>query len=175
MQSEFIRLIDKEIELAKQGIEATIIIKLNSLEDKVLITKLYEASNAGVKIKLIVRAICCLIPGVINMSENITVIRIVDRFLEHGRIFIFSNNGFPLVFMGSADWMNKSMHYRIEVCFPVYDEKIKATIMQLINIQLADNIKAVKLNEQMQNVSIAVDNGQPLKRSQKEIYNFLKS
>ena len=175
MQSEFIQLIDKEIELAKLGIEATITIKLNSLEDKVLITKLYEASNAGVKVKLIVRAICCLIPGVINMSENITVIRIVDRFLEHGRIFIFSNNGIPLVFMGSADWMNKSMHYRIEVCFPVYDENIKATIIQLLTFQLADNVKAVKLNEQMQNVSIAVDNGQPLKRSQKEIYNFLKS
>ena len=116
-----------------------------------------------------------MIPGVENMSKNIEVIRIVDRYLEHGRLFIFGNNGFPLLYMGSADWMNKSMHYRIEVCFPVYDEKIKATILQLINIQLADNVKAVKLNECLQNIPVAVYAGEPLVRSQKEIYSLLNS
>ena len=173
LQSQFLLLIDKEIALAKQGIASTITIKINSLEDKVMITKLYEASNAGVNIKLIIRGICCMIPGVENMSKNIEVIRIVDRYLEHGRLFIFGNNGFPLLYMGSADWMNKSMHYRIEVCFPVYDEKIKATILQLINIQLADNVKAVKLNERMQNIPVGAIAGEPLVRSQKEIYDVL--
>jgi polyphosphate kinase len=175
LQSKLLELIEQEIVLAKQGKSATITIKLNSLEDKVLITKLYEASNAGVQIKLIVRSICCLVPGVANMSENISVLRIVDRYLEHGRVFIFGNNGAPLVFMGSADWMNKSMYYRIEVCFPVYDEKIKAEMMRLIAIQLADNVKAVHLNEQMQNVEITAQAGQQLVRSQKAIYEALKS
>ena len=173
LQLQFMRLIDKEIALAKQGSKAAITIKFNNIEDKVLINKLYEASNAGVQIKLIVRGICCLIPGVVNKSENITVIRIVDRYLEHGRIFIFNNNGSPLVFMGSADWMNKNIYYRIEVCFPVYDETIKATILHLIKIQLADNVKAVKLNEQIQNIPIEVNNNQPLVRSQKAIYDLL--
>lgn len=173
LQSQFLQLIEREIELADQGIAAGISIKLNNIEDKVLITKLYQASNAGVQIRLIVRGVCCLIPGVTNMSENISVIRIVDRYLEHGRIFIFSNNGLPLVFMGSADWMNKNIYYRIEVCFPVYDEKIKATIIQIVNSQLADNVKAVQLNEQMQNISIRVNKDQPLIRSQKVINDML--
>lgn len=173
LQSQFLQLIDQEIALANQGVEAGITIKLNNIEDKVLITKLYQASNAGVRIKLIVRGVCCIIPGVANMSKNISVIRIVDRYLEHGRIFIFNNNGFPFIFMGSADWMNKNIYYRIEVCFPVYDEKIKATIIQIVNSQLADNVKAVQLNEQLQNISIKVNNNQPLIRSQKLIYNIL--
>ncbi len=173
LQSQFLLLIDKEIALATQGVAATITIKVNSLEDRVMITKLCEASNAGVQIKLIIRGICCLIPGVENMSKNIEVIRIVDRYLEHGRLFVFGNNGFPLLYMGSSDWMNKSMHYRIEVCFPVYDEKVKATIMQLINIQLADNVKGVKLNECMQNIPVGVIAGEQLVRSQKEIYDLL--
>lgn len=172
LQSKFLLLIDQEIEWAKQGIKAAITIKINNLEEKVLITKLYEASNAGVQVKLIVRGICCLIPGVANMSENITVTRIIDRYLEHGRIFIFGNNGFPQVYLGSADWMNKSMYYRIEVCFPVYDEKIKQEIIQLINIQLADNVKAVTTNEQMKNVRV-VNIDKPLIRSQKAIYEAL--
>lgn len=173
LQSQFLLLIDKEIALATQGVAATITIKVNSLEDRVMITKLCEASNAGVQIKLIIRGICCLIPGVENMSKNIEVIRIVDRYLEHGRLFVFGNNGFPLLYMGSSDWMNKSMHYRIEVCFPVYDEKVKATILQLINIQLADNVKGVKLNECMQNIPVGVIAGEQPVRSQKEIYDLL--
>lgn len=173
LQSQFLLLIDKEIALATQGVAATITIKVNSLEDRVMIKKLCEASNAGVQIKLIIRGICCLIPGVENMSKNIEVIRIVDRYLEHGRLFVFGNNGFPLLYMGSSDWMNKSMHYRIEVCFPVYDEKVKATILQLINIQLADNVKGVKLNECMQNIPVGVIAGEQPVRSQKEIYDLL--
>ena len=173
LQLQLLHLIEKEIALAKQGAKASITIKLNNLEEKVLINKLYEASNAGVQIKLIVRSICCLIPGVKNMSENITITRIVDRYLEHGRIFIFGNNGSALVFTGSADWMNKSMYYRIEVCLPVYDDNIKKKIIELIDIQLADNVKAVQLNEQMQNIKIAVGNESKEVHSQKEIYELL--
>jgi polyphosphate kinase len=175
LQNRFLELIDQEIALAKQGNKAAITIKLNGLEDKVLITKLYEASNAGVQIKMIVRSVCCLIPAVKNMSENISVTRIVDRYLEHGRIFIFNNNDSPLVYLGSSDWMNKNMYRRIEVCFPVYDEKIRQQIIQLIAIQLEDNAKAVLLNEQMENTSLKPGNNQVLIRSQEAIHNFLKN
>ena len=173
LQAKFLQLIEQEMELARQGIEATITIKVNNLEEQVMINKLYEASKAGVKIKLIVRGICCLIPGVTNLSENITVTRIVDRYLEHGRLFVFGNNGSPLVFMGSADWMNKSMYFRIEVCFPVYDEKIKKEILQILDIQLSDNVKAATINEHMQNIRAVVKSDEPLIRSQKVIYESL--
>lgn len=174
LQAKFLQLIEQEMEWAKQGVEATINIKINNLEEQVLIKKLYEASKAGVKINLIVRGICCLVPGVPNMSENITVTRIVDRYLEHGRIFVFGNNGNPLVFMGSSDWMNKSMYFRIEVCFPVYDEKIKKELLLILDIQLRDNVKAVTINDQMQNVRATVKSGDPLVRSQQVIYETLK-
>ena len=173
LQAKFLQLIEQEMELARQGIEATITIKINNLEEQVMINKLYEASNAGVKINLIVRGICCLVPGVANMSENIKVTRIVDRYLEHGRIFVFGNNGNPLVFMGSADWMNKSLYFRIEVCFPVYDEKIKKQLLQILAIQLLDNVKAVTINEHMQNIRAVVKSDEPLIRSQKAIYDSL--
>ncbi len=172
LQSSFLQLIDQEIIAAKEGIAARITIKLNSLEDQVLINKLYEASNAGVQIQLIVRSICCLIPGVINMSENISISRIVDRYLEHGRIFIFQNRGNPKVFMGSADWMNRSMYYRIEVCFPIYDESIKQQLIQLIDIQLSDTEKAVQLNSELENITKKNENTKI--RSQQIIYQLLK-
>ena len=174
LQEKFLQLIDQEIENARQGIEATISIKINNLEEQVLIKKLYEASNAGVKINLLVRGICCLIPGMPGWSKNITVTRIVDRYLEHGRIFVFGNNGNPLVFMGSSDWMNKSMYFRIEVCFPVYDEKIKKELLQILDIQFRDNVKAVTINEQMQNVQPVVENEDHVIRAQKVIYQTLK-
>jgi polyphosphate kinase len=172
LQKKFLSLIDKEIENAKKGLPASITIKLNNLEEKVLISRLYEASNAGVKINLIVRSVCCLIPGEMGMSQNIVIKRIVDRYLEHGRIFIFHNNGDRLVFMGSADWMNRNIYRRIEVCFPVYNEELRETIEQLVNIQLRDNVQAVTLNRDMQNVFLSPD-GTPV-RSQQEIDAFLK-
>lgn len=171
LQSGFMELIDKEIANAKQNLPAAITIKLNNLEERKLIAKLYEASQAGVKISMIVRSVCCLIPGIPGMSENITIRRIVDRYLEHGRIFIFHNNGDKKVFLGSADWMNRNIYRRIEVCFPVYDEKIKAEILQIIDLQLKDNVQAVILNAQLQN--IIIDAKPPLVQSQREIYKFL--
>jgi polyphosphate kinase len=172
LQQRFLELIDREIEYAKQGLPAAITIKLNNLEERILISKLYEASQAGVKISLIVRSICCIIPGIKGISENITVRRIVDRYLEHGRIFIFNNNNAPEVFMGSADWMNRNIYRRIEVCFPVYDQNIKAEVMAIIDLQLKDNVQAVNLNDQLQNVIIQKE--EPLIQSQREIYQFLE-
>ena len=166
-------MIDAEIENAKQGLPASIIIKLNNLEEKVLIRKLYDASNAGVKVSLIVRSVCCLIPGIPEMSENITIKRIVDRYLEHGRIFIFHNNGDELLYMGSADWMNRNIYRRIEVCFPVYNETLKTDIRNIINIQLKDNVSAVELSFKLENVLIN-DNNDKI-RSQEEIMNYLKT
>lgn len=135
LQQRFIELIDREVANASQGLPAEITIKLNNLEEKVLITKLYQASQAGVKISLIVRSICCLIPGVAGMSENISVTRIVDRYLEHGRIFLFHKNGQQDLYMGSADWMNRNIYHRIEVCFPVRDQAIKAEIIAMSTLR----------------------------------------
>ena len=142
MRKEFVKLIDNEIELAKKGKNSKIILKMNSLEDKKMISKLYEASNAGVKIDLIIRGICCLIPGAVGLSKNIKVISIVDRYLEHSRIFIFNNNGHPKIYAGSADWMRRNLSKRIEVIFPIYDKNLKKEILDIIKIQLDDNVKA---------------------------------
>ncbi len=172
LQQRFMELIDNEISNVKQGLPGSIIIKLNNLEEEKLIDKLYEASNAGVKIQMIVRSICRLIPGVAGQSENITVTRIIDKYLEHGRVFIFGNNGNPQVYMGSADWMNRNIYHRIEVCFPVYDAGIKEEILQIIDLQLRDNTQAVHLDTQLRN--IPVKQGEPAVRSQFEIYNLLK-
>jgi polyphosphate kinase len=171
LQQRFMEMIDREIANAAKGLPASIHIKLNNLEERKLITKLYDASQAGVQVSLIVRSICCLIPGVKGMSENITVKRIVDRYLEHGRAFIFHNNGEPEVYMGSADWMNRNIYRRIEVCFPVYDEQVKAEVTAIINLQLQDNVKGVMLNEKLENVKI--EPGLPAIQSQRAVYELL--
>lgn len=172
LQRRFVELIDREIAHAQQQLPAAITIKLNNLEEEVLIKKLYEASQAGVKITLVVRSICRLVPGVPGMSENITIKRIVDRYLEHGRIFIFHNNDAPEVFMGSADWMNRNVYRRIEVCFPIYDNSIRQQLQEIVAIQAADNVQAVWIDEQLNNVPVAV--AEPAIRSQEAIYRMLK-
>jgi polyphosphate kinase len=171
LQQRFLDLIDREIANAQKGLPAAITIKLNNLEERVLITKLYDASMAGVKISLIVRSICCLVPGVPGMSENISIKRIVDRYLEHGRIFIFHNNGHSEVYMGSADWMNRNVYRRIEVCFPVSNERIKEEIMTMVDLQWNDNVQAVMLNNKIENVVITDNN--PQIRSQQAICELL--
>ena len=143
--------------------------KLNNLEERVLISKLYEASNAGVKVSLIVRTICCLIPGVKGMSENITVKRIVDRYLEHSRIFIFKNNDNPEIFLGSADWMNRNIYRRIEVCFPLHNEALKSEIINIVNLQLQDNTQAVTINQHCEDVMIESNANESPMRSQRAI------
>lgn len=141
LQQRFLDLIEREIQHVKNGRKAGITIKLNNLEERILITKLYEASQAGVRVRLIIRGICCLLPGIAGLSENITVVRIVDRYLEHGRIFLFENNGEQEVYMGSADWMNRNIYSRIEVCFPVYAPELKQMLIKIINLQLNDNVQ----------------------------------
>ena len=169
----FIALIDREIEHALQGNKAHIIIKMNNLQDDIMIDKLYEASKAGVKIELIVRAICCLRPGLEGLSENITVHRIVDRFLEHSRVFYFYNNGSEDIYLGSADWMKRNLYHRIEVVFPLYDPSLKQEMIQLLNFQLADNTKGCLLDADLHNVMI--DNGPERVRSQHTFYEWLKT
>lgn len=173
LRDTFTNLINNEIRNAKEGKDASIILKLNSIEDKKIIKKLYEASNAGVKIKIIVRGICCLIPGVKNMSENIKVISIVDRFLEHSRIYIFYNGGDKKYFVSSADWMTRNLDRRIELAFPVYDENIQEELHDIINIQLSDNIKARKINK-TQNNPYKKSKSKLQIRAQYEIYKYLK-
>ncbi|HET9745798.1 MAG TPA: polyphosphate kinase 1, partial [Chitinophagaceae bacterium] len=143
MIKRFNKMINREIEHAINGLPARIIIKVNNLQERGMIEKLYEASNAGVKVELIVRSICCVAPGIALQSENITIRRIVDRYLEHARVFLFHNNGEPAIFMGSADWMNRNLHSRIEVVFPVYDRELKDELVHILQLQLDDTQKAV--------------------------------
>lgn len=171
LQKAFLDLIQREIDHAKEGLPSGIIIKMNNLEEQVLISKLYEAAQAGVKIQLLIRGICCLIPGQAGLSENITVRRIVDRYLEHGRIFIFHNKGADDTYLGSADWMNRNIYSRIEVCFPLYDAELKRLIMEIITLQLQDNVQAVNISSTMQNEEISA---LPALRSQEAIYQLLK-
>jgi polyphosphate kinase 1 len=173
LQQRFLELIDREIAHARQGLPASIIIKLNNLEERVLIEKLYEASRAGVSIRLVVRGICCLVPGIPGMSEHIVITRIVDRYLEHGRLFVFHNNGQQELYMGSADWMNRNIYRRIEVCFPVYDEGIKQELLQILDYQLNDNVQAVVIDPDLNNKSLPVT-GAPV-RSQEAIYRMLSA
>ena len=142
LRNRFLELIGRETANAKAGKPAHIIAKVNSLCDAQIITALYEASNAGVKIELIVRGICCLKTGIKGVSENITVRSIVGNFLEHARIFYFYNNGWEEVYMGSADWMPRNLDKRVEITFPVEDEACKKKVMEVLRIQLADNVKA---------------------------------
>jgi polyphosphate kinase len=142
LRSWILRMIDNEIENIKEGKDAWVIIKLNSLVDKKVVRKLYQASSAGVKIKMIVRGICVLIPGVKGVSDNIEVISIVDRFLEHSRVFVFCNNNDNEYYIGSADWMPRNLDSRIEVVTPVLDKEIRKEIWDMLQIQLKDNCKA---------------------------------
>jgi polyphosphate kinase len=174
LQGSFMGLIENEIDNVRKGLPAAITLKINALEERTLIDKLYVASQAGVKVKLIVRGICCLVPGVKGMSENIIVTRIVDRYLEHGRVFIFENNNDPIVIAGSSDWMARSMYRRIEVCFRVRDEKLKSEMIQLINMQLADSKQAERLDASGGTYKIT-NPGRPNFQSQKEISYWLAS
>ena len=142
LRGKFLRLIQREIKNAKNGKTARIVAKMNSLCDKEIIANLYEASCAGVKIELIIRGICCLKAGVPELSENITVHSIVGNFLEHSRIFMFESGGEQKIFMGSADWMPRNLDRRVEILFPVEDEKLKEQLIHILDVQLADNVKA---------------------------------
>ncbi|MGH2574608.1 MAG: phospholipase D-like domain-containing protein, partial [Ignavibacteria bacterium] len=174
MRKTFLNLIDNEINNAKEDKKASIIIKLNSLEDEKMIRKLYEASQKGVKISIIVRGICSLIPGIKKMSTNIEAISIVDRFLEHARVFIFHNCGNEKIYLSSADWMRRNLSRRIEVAFPLYNENLKKEIKKEIKLQLKDNTKARIIDKNQINEYKKPD-GNSIFRSQYDIYEYLKS
>ncbi|WP_435164724.1 RNA degradosome polyphosphate kinase [Paenibacillus glycanilyticus] len=145
LKEKLFRLIEREIANAKQGKGAHIIAKMNSLSNQEMIDKLYEASQAGVKIDLIVRGVCCLRPGVAGRSENIRVISIVDRFLEHARVMYFHNGGDEEVYLSSADWMTRNLTRRIELMSPVFDENLRKTLINMLQLNLDDNVKAREL------------------------------
>lgn len=169
-KSKFSSLIDKEIENAKNGLPAYIKLKMNSMSNYDMVDKLYEASRAGVKIQLIVRGLCCLVPGVKGMSDNIEVISIIDKFLEHSRLYIFCNNENPNIYISSADWMTRNIENRVEVTCPIYDQGIKRELQDLFEICWKDNVKARIINENQDNL-YKKDNELPF-RSQFEIYNY---
>ena len=164
------QLIEEEIKNAKAGKEAYIKLKMNNITSYKMIDKLYEASRAGVKIQMIVRGICCLVPGIEGMSENIEVISIVDKFLEHPRLFIFGNNGNAKVYISSADWMTRNISFRVEVGCPIYDEAIKQELIDTFEISWADNVKARVIDQAQDNHYRT--HTLPAQRSQVALYEY---
>jgi polyphosphate kinase len=169
-KSKLFALIDEEIEHAKNGNHAYIKLKMNSISSYKMIDKLYEASSAGVKIQMIVRGLCCLVPGIKGMSENIEIISIIDKFLEHTRLYIFSNNNDPKMYISSADWMTRNIDNRVEVSCPIYDEDIKNELQDLYDICWSDNVKARTINETQDNAYRK--NNKPKVRSQFDTYKY---
>ncbi|HSN61548.1 MAG TPA: phospholipase D-like domain-containing protein, partial [Ferruginibacter sp.] len=169
---KFEKLIDAEIKKAKKGLPALIRIKVNNLEEPYFIDLLYKASQAGVKVQMIVRSICCLVPGLENISENITIKRIVDKYLEHSRLFLFGTGDEAVVAMGSTDLMTRNLRHRIEVCIHLKDPGCREQIIQYFDMQWADNTKAVVFNNEMEQVRIptTVD----AYNAQNDIYNYLQ-
>ncbi len=172
MRNFYIKMLTNEMHHAAAGREAWVIIKLNSLVDGAMVKKLYKASQAGVKIKLIIRGICTLVPGIPGLSDNIEAISIVDRFLEHARILVFCNGGDNQYYITSADWMVRNFDNRIEVATPVIDPEIREQLRKTLEIQLSDNVKARLIGNGVQNKYKKT--GGPAVRSQVEIYNYLK-
>lgn len=168
------KLIDNEIKNAKAGKPAYMVLKMNSLADEQLIIKLYQANNAGVKIQMIIRGMCGLVPGVKGYSENIEIISIVDKYLEHARVHIYCNGGNELIYLTSADFMSRNIDSRVEVGFPVYDENLKKELRDIINIQLSDNTKAREINSLNSNKYHKTLSDIPV-RAQIDIYNYLKN
>ncbi|UCD62281.1 MAG: polyphosphate kinase 1 [Flavobacteriaceae bacterium] len=169
-KSIFKKLIDSEIQAAKLGRDAYIKIKMNSFTSYEMVDELYEASRAGVKIQLIIRGVCCLIPGVEGMSENIEAISIVDKFLEHPRVFIFGNEGNPKIYISSADWMTRNLDNRVEVGCPIYDEDIKQELIETFEISWGDNVKARIFDREQNNIYKKTE--LPKLRSQFAIYDY---
>lgn len=172
-KSTLFKLIDKEIANVKSGKPGYIHLKINSISSYKMVDKLYEASRAGVKIKMIVRGICCLVPGVEGMSENIEAISIVDKFLEHTRLFIFGNAGDPKLYISSADLMTRNIENRVEVTCPIYDENIKQELMDTFDICWQDNVKARLFDENQSNKYKR--NKQPKIRAQFATYDYYKN
>lgn len=171
-RSTFEELINNEITYAEAGKDAYIILKLNSLQDEKLIKLLYKANNAGVKIRLLVRGICCLVPGIEGQSEHIMVTSIVDRFLEHGRIYVFANAGKEKMYFGSADWMTRNLDHRIEVITPIFDNQVRKKLKDILKLQLEDKVKARIIDANQKNKYLERNNNSE-QSSQHLIYETL--
>jgi len=171
-RERFTALVEKEIALANAGKKGSIILKMNSLQDEGMIKELYKASNAGVEVRLLIRGMCSLVPGIKGQSENIYITSIVDRFLEHGRIYIFGNDGDAQIYIGSADWMTRNLTHRIEVVTPILDEDHKKAVKKIIDIELNDNIKARIIDAEQKNEY--VKNSEKEVQSQLAIYDYFE-
>lgn len=172
-KNAFFKLIDNEIKNKQAGKPAYIRLKMNSISSYKMVDKLYQASNAGVKIEMIVRGICCLVPGVKGMSENIKVISIIDKFLEHTRLYVFCNDKNPKVYISSADWMTRNIENRVEVSCPIYDEDIKQELIDTFNICWNDNVKSRILDKKQTNAYFRNENEKI--RAQFDTYTYYKN
>ena len=166
-------LIDGEISNAKAGLPAKITLKINNLVDKGMVSRLYAASQAGVKIRMIIRGMCSLVPGLPGISDNIEVISIIDRYLEHPRVMVFHNNDQPKVYISSADWMTRNLDFRIEVGTPIYDETLRQRILDIIELQFNDTTKARCIDAAQSNNYVPRGNRKKM-RSQIAIHDYLK-
>lgn len=173
MVPELKRMIQREIDHVKEGRKGRIVLKMNGLHDQNMINELYRASENGVEIDLIVRGICCLVPGQ-PYSANIRITRIVDMFLEHSRIWYFYNDGREDVFLTSADWMRRNLNRRIETAFPILVPEIKQEVIDILKIQMRDNVKACLIDGQLHN-NFKRDDASEKVRSQLAIYEYLKN
>ncbi|MFK7806525.1 MAG: polyphosphate kinase 1 [Saprospiraceae bacterium] len=173
LREDLSEMIEKETKAAEEGKPAYIMLKMNSLQDPKMILLLYQASQAGVKIDLIIRGICCLIPGIPGVSENIHAISIVDRFLEHARVFIFHNGGKEKMYLSSADFMTRNLSYRIETAFPVYDPVLRQEILDYIEIQFKDNTKARLFDQKQKNEYLDNDSKKSF-NAQWETYKYVQ-
>ncbi len=177
-RTTFLDLIQQEIDHAKSGKTAKITLKMNALEDTRMIRALYRASEAGVKIRLLVRGFCCLVPKAEDELEEhekpIVITSIVDRYLEHGRIYLFENGGEEIMYMGSADWMTRNLDRRIEVLVPILDKTVFTELKDILEIQLNDTVKARVIDADDTNKLVAQQPEKPKIRSQYAIYDYLQ-
>lgn len=173
--SNISKLIDNEIQNHKNGLPSGISLKLNNVTNYPLVDKLYEASQAGINIKMIVRGICCLIPGIKGLSQNITVVSVVDKFLEHPRVMIFENAGEKKIYLSSADFMTRNIENRVEVACPVYDKELQQQILDTFNLSWNDNTKARIVNQNPQNKMVIPKPEEPAQRSQWTTYSYFKN
>ncbi|MGN6569195.1 MAG: polyphosphate kinase 1 [Flavipsychrobacter sp.] len=174
MRRYFMTLINKEIKTAKAKKPASIVIKLNSLVDAALITKLYEAAQAGVEVKMVIRGICCAYTEQKSFKNHMKAISIIDEYLEHARVFIFHNAGKPKVFISSADWMVRNLDHRVETACPIYDTEIQKELIDILNIQLAESVKGRILDNEQSNAYVHQPGKTPM-RSQVAIYQYLRN
>ena len=175
MRSTILDLINREIKVARQKKPASIVLKLNSISDHQLIEKLYEAANAGVEIRMVIRGIFCVLTDLKKTKKHIQAISIVDRYLEHARVMVFYNGGKRKIFISSADWMVRNLNHRVEAAVQIKDEAIAQQLQDILDIQLNDNVKARILDRELSNNYVQADDDAPRIRSQDKIYDYLQS